>query len=542
MQSRTYYMPVRSETLAHYFSRAILLPSAYFHNKPPDIQNRGAYCLVLSRTKWTTETDCSLEVVLTDLEEYLLSPVDDERLLLLFSAALPISRVSAVYFHDISQSRTTQFNINSGDGYLPTRLIRIQDKSEEVRPPAQFPDRRVLPEDFADRVRQFDVIMGSVSFLNIARRHGWPYAKDYFSIVSYFNTLIRGQFQEAVDRKLVSFDDRLTELYKKDNAWRSIQPYLLRDVSVEDVEAFAREQNVKLKKNYGVIDLRGVSANWNLYLLSLLATFGPNKRKGISDLISEIIEKEPNEKKAEEIAFIFGLHLRYSGLRNAEKAKPTVRIKFALESKLEYYVIESIYHFVFTSKKSAALDYIDPIVPPAPDSSGVDQLGYPILDVFVSLEKSQPARHPAAEALRQRPTDRSVQVGDTVRRMTAWLTENVAKIAEQDIQNLIAIIDDQHETELRLLRKENAELREALSNKQAPPVVSTPQEQEPVKTGDGVVTDDLNDKDMKKLKALAGKAGMAKGQVDAIKSTPRDLDTLMTFIRKWRVEKGDKII
>ena len=47
----SFYIPINSGSLAHYFNKAIILPAKYFTNKPYDIQNKFADSLMLSENK-----------------------------------------------------------------------------------------------------------------------------------------------------------------------------------------------------------------------------------------------------------------------------------------------------------------------------------------------------------------------------------------------------------------------------------------------------------------------------------------------------------
>ena len=45
----SFYIPINSGSLAHYFSRAIILPAKYFPNKPEDIQNTIGNAILVSK-------------------------------------------------------------------------------------------------------------------------------------------------------------------------------------------------------------------------------------------------------------------------------------------------------------------------------------------------------------------------------------------------------------------------------------------------------------------------------------------------------------
>ena len=66
---KTYFFPIQSTSLAHYFGSGIIKPAKYFTNKPYDIQDRYNQFLLFTTKFGTAETDCCIEVVLTDLGE-----------------------------------------------------------------------------------------------------------------------------------------------------------------------------------------------------------------------------------------------------------------------------------------------------------------------------------------------------------------------------------------------------------------------------------------------------------------------------------------
>ena len=74
----TYYLPINSTSLAHYFVCACVKPAKYFENKPQDLQDRFRNALLLSSELGTNDTDCCIELVLTKDEERTLSPCGKE--------------------------------------------------------------------------------------------------------------------------------------------------------------------------------------------------------------------------------------------------------------------------------------------------------------------------------------------------------------------------------------------------------------------------------------------------------------------------------
>jgi len=134
----------------------------------------------------------------------------------------------------------------------------------------------------------------------------------------------------------------------------------------------------------------------------VLATYGENKNKRTDNLVSDIHNGIIPINKAEEVALLFGLNNGYSKLRNQYKeAKNEYPVKFKLDSKLDYYTIESIYQFVFCDlKKSYSFDFIDVKFENTPIKSvqtGFDS--FKILDTIVIAKKKKTALEEFFETL-----------------------------------------------------------------------------------------------------------------------------------------------
>ncbi len=60
---RTYYLPINSQSLAHYFGSACIKPAKYFSNKPADVQNKFEEYILLSEKIGAQDANCCLEIV-----------------------------------------------------------------------------------------------------------------------------------------------------------------------------------------------------------------------------------------------------------------------------------------------------------------------------------------------------------------------------------------------------------------------------------------------------------------------------------------------
>lgn len=389
-----FYIPISSGSLAHYFSKAIILPAKYFTNKPGDIQNKFADSLLLSVSKWVKNSDCSIEVVLTDEEIKELSKVSEH--FFQYSTPLPISRVKSVCFLDTMQKETTIWNINNGAAFIPESIVSVETPRDvEVISDNEIDAGNYSTStfDLSEKIKRFDIILGGFAFMRLGGGSFMNYSENYFSTLSYFNKLIEEQTFNAAKEKNFKFTSKYTGLFSKhESEWSKWLHYIYENLDTQGIEVLAAKEGVKIEKKLGLLKIASISTSSHFYELAVLATYGDNKTKSTDNLVTDLTNGTIPPDKVEDVSILFGLHNGYSKLRN--KYKGTLKesnVKFTLESKLDYYIIESIYQFVFNSTKpSYSFDYIDMWCPSAglkDNARGYET--YKILDTLVIAKKKQ---------------------------------------------------------------------------------------------------------------------------------------------------------
>lgn len=158
------------------------------------------------------------------------------------------------------------------------------------------------------------------------------------------------------------------------------------------IEALAEKEGVKIEKKLGILKIDSINPTSHLYELAILATYGANKTKSTDNLVTDLTNGTILADKSEDVSLLFGLNNGYFKLSNKYKgSEKYINVKFTLESKLDYYIIESIYQFVFNnSKQSYSFDYIDtwcPSINLKDKVKGYDT--YKILDTVVIAKKKQ---------------------------------------------------------------------------------------------------------------------------------------------------------
>lgn len=129
MMNTTYYLPIKSANLAHYFSKGCVCPTRYIENRIEDIQDKFNNQLLFSKERFTENTNCSLEIVLNNKEE---TVEEISKNFFLFNTPLPISRVKRIIFQNEKQKVNTIFDITSGAAFLPTELLKIDSTTKQL--------------------------------------------------------------------------------------------------------------------------------------------------------------------------------------------------------------------------------------------------------------------------------------------------------------------------------------------------------------------------------------------------------------------------
>lgn len=382
----TYYLPIKSTSLAHYFVCAMVKPAGLFDNKPKDIQDRFQGCLLLSTELGTNDTDCCMELVLTQDEEKNLIPCGKGFNLL--PTPLPISRVKKVFFREQQQLELTLANINLSAAFVPHSLAEVRKFSKKGFDGDYKGDDKLVDNNYSRQLQLFDRILGALALMKTAKEPYMNYSENYASTLSFFNTLIR----DELIRQGRPITDKFFGLFSRSESFRDSLPYLEKRITKEDLDQIAADNKQKIERPFTkVINLEKLSGKTRTFaILQSYGVGGEVAPKKIDSLISTNFE-ELKDGKAEGIALYYGYNRGYSVFSNSYGTEETKRqnVKYLLDSQLDYYTIESVYQFVFHANTiSVGFPYIDEWCPKKnPVLKRKDD--YIILDTaFISRKKS----------------------------------------------------------------------------------------------------------------------------------------------------------
>tara|TARA_B110001450_G_C17664384_1_gene498832 strand:- start:1496 stop:3211 length:1716 start_codon:yes stop_codon:yes gene_type:complete len=386
MNNTTYYLPIKSTNLAHYFAKGCVCPTKYIENRNEDIQNIFNDFLLLSNNKFTENTNCSLEIVLNEKEESINQITDN---FFLLDIPLPISRVKKIIFKEEEQKTNTTFNITSGAAFLPNNLIEVDShspnsNSNELEVKQNFQSNK----NWSSEIDFYNKIMGGFAIMSIAGNKSQNYPLNYFYTLSNINTIIK----DEITNQNIDVDNDFAWTLFENEKFTSLHNAIYSQINNTVVESFAKKDKLNLSKQNGKYLLNKIDQSKTTYLVAVLASYGQGARMNLDTFISDLLTEQFPEKKKEGLALIFGINKGYDAFRNEYKTKNfQIDVKFKLDSQLDYYTIESIYQFVFNKKKdNSTFDYIDSWCPKLAETEQDNKIEtYQVLDKTILYKKKE---------------------------------------------------------------------------------------------------------------------------------------------------------
>ena len=340
--------------LAHYLGSGIIVPSIYIENKNVDIQDRFKNYLLLSSSKFTKDTNCAIEIVLNNNEE---APKKISEHFYLFDMPLPISRIKNIYFINEEQKVNTNFNITSGSAFIPDGLLKAsQEESIETKELENI-EVQSSEKNWSEYLKKYDQVLGGFSVMKISKENFQNYPTHYFSALGNINNL----FSNILAQQNIAIENSFQFAFTDEGRFKGFHNTIYSEIDYNEVQRYAENDKVKLDVKNGLVQIDRIAENTQTYLVAILESYGKGKRKQVDSFISDLISRKFVEKKKEGLSLIFGLNKGYKAFRNKYKTTNfEVDIKFHLDSKLDYYIIESIYQNVFNSLNNIlSFKYID---------------------------------------------------------------------------------------------------------------------------------------------------------------------------------------
>lgn len=377
----TYYFPINSSSLAHYFGGACIKAAKYFNNKPQDIQDRYSEFLLLTEKKGTNATDCCLELVLTKDE---INDLIDAKngWYLLDTKPLPITRIVRILFSDKEQMVNTITNIRMSTAYVPNYLSIVQSFDENPVD-AQVPTD-CHSFDQTGKINQYDRFLGALAMMRLAHEPYMNYSPNYFATLSFFNHIIDNHIKL---NEGLSHNNAFQGIFNNSKGFEKVLPYLKQTIDENTLNKIAQENNQVIKKDKitRVVDVESIADTWT-YTIAILNAYGvgDESRKMRIDGLIQSHFKSLKDGKQEGVALCYGYNRGYSAFT---KNYGEVAFKYKLESQLDYYTIESVYQYVFNDRVSYDFPYLDSWCPKLQPKQPSRSTDYIIFDELILGKK-----------------------------------------------------------------------------------------------------------------------------------------------------------
>lgn len=330
-----YFFPINTDNIGDYFRNAIISPAKYLQDRSDDIQNKYNSYLFLSSQNIIGSENCSLEIVLTDEEinAYLLNISSNCWLL---AKPLPITRIKQIIFEneDLAHHCLTAIELNTA--FIPHKLIKIASFSRCLDNDWDLSSmNRIELIDWQDRLNQFNHLLGGLAMMRLASFEYMNFSQNYIAMLSLYNEFIADQLRDA--KKEIKPNLFKGDYYEIANKYidNKVNDDLLNEIVRIEKQVLIKD---KITKRINIDSLEKAS-----YIYAILRNYKANDYDDGKDNIDTLIISRFNSlkiEKSEEVAFYYGYNRGYSAFTKAYK---DIEYKFRLDSRLDYYVIESIF-------------------------------------------------------------------------------------------------------------------------------------------------------------------------------------------------------
>jgi archaellum component FlaC len=367
MTGHNFFMHINSTNLPGYFACACLKPAKYFQNRLDDVQKTCEDVILLSTKRYAKEADCSLEVVLTNQEKDCLIPINSKKNVFILNNAIPVSRVYKIYFKSDNTRDKIITLVNLSSAFIPESMVSfIVDNDttnySEIELPKDF-----LIQDLTYNIKKFDSLLGGFAIMRLAGEEYMNYSDNYFSTLSYFNSVVESELLNAKK----NINDIYWDAFVGNSSFKNLFPYINKVLTSDDLIVITNQEGQRIQKNplSGIIDINSLERG--AYVVAVLYSYGMSdegRKNKIDGLILNNFKKDLRPDKSEVIALCYGLNRGYSVFSNKYKTTSTEKVvKFELNSQMDYYTIEALYQYSFNgTKKSGEFPYLNSWCPKYP--------------------------------------------------------------------------------------------------------------------------------------------------------------------------------
>jgi hypothetical protein len=370
------------------FSSGLIVPTVYVDERTTDdIQTRFSDSLLISNGYNDTfdKTQCLLEVVLKPTELMPFSGLD----IFLYDKPIPITRIKRIIVFDQEVKKKIIYTALTQDvGNIPDNLFSYFDfaKYSEIDL-NRLTTKKLNGGLFKNEIAIFDKLLGLFAFIKNQQLYYTPttkvfsnYSEHFLDIFSIINSDIEAKYLNFIKSEFVKSFKKLFDYNSSDVSSPSsfIVNYLYNGGLIDNefiTNFFDLFSNTLPVKKEIITDLKNKLINpigkktalkplfeisKSFYQVAYLYIYG---KRGSNDkeILKNTIREELFFSQSEITLALIGMYYGYKHLRPSETLifndydfeklfGTEFNVKFNLSTKLDYFIIESLFEFVFNKK------------------------------------------------------------------------------------------------------------------------------------------------------------------------------------------------
>ncbi len=376
--SQHYNLQIHRIKLQDYLTRGLIIPDAYIEEvAAKDAQSIHPSYLLLSKG-YVNKIDAEqivLEVILTDDEAQNLI---EKNGVYLYENAIPISRITQIFCQNKQVKNSILQDIeNYESGYLHEKLFVFFKKGKKIVLDEYYVnfDRVYESEnDLKSKILRYDKLLGMLAFVKNAQMYHVEETKtftshsdSFFTLLSKYNTSYENESQSFFD--LLKTNQNFLELLLSENLMSD--DFILNIIqSIDDEEVKKIFSDLIYKPNVSRECLKRLREKDSIYFYICLVYIHKQKDGSQKEHFKDDIAQQIPYEKVENALACLGLYYGYSELDRSEDillsdkviskiiGTEDINIKFKMDNKLDYIVIETIFNYVFHGQKSGLSEYL----------------------------------------------------------------------------------------------------------------------------------------------------------------------------------------
>ena len=274
-----FYVPIDSISLPSIYGAACIKPKQYHSTSKIDLQNRFPSYLLITTKMGSDESDCAVEIALSEDEIKSLQPISKGNDILLFSKPIPLSRVKSIYFNNEEVKEKIIAIINASTAFFDNKIASVILEMQKVDLESINVEQINENINLLPQLTKYDSLLGGFALMKLAREDYMNYSENFFSTLSFFNSQIQNELIKAG----ISINDKFHDAFIGIDKFKTLYPFLTKEITEIDVINSAKLESQQIEKN----KLKSLQPRWrvSIVLFSLARSVAPMDAAPLSPML-----------------------------------------------------------------------------------------------------------------------------------------------------------------------------------------------------------------------------------------------------------------